>query len=111
MNPTVERADPDLGETLHRIDLWHDQAAIVCVVARVISQTSFTLKQPKLEPKLVLALSKTKCLFRLFRFFAETASFGVLIEPKQKKRSTETKHRQQFYQSGHIAKVPHNHPF
>jgi hypothetical protein len=33
-------------------------------------ETSFDLKQPKLEPKLVLALSETK-------------SFGVSIEPKQ----------------------------
>jgi len=50
----------------------------------VSSETSFALKQPKLEPKLVSALSETKHLFRLFRFFTETASFGVSIEPKQK---------------------------
>ncbi len=46
-------------------------------------QTSFDSKQPKLEPKLVSALSETKRLFRLFRFYTETESFGVSIEPKQ----------------------------
>ncbi len=30
-------------------------------------ETSFNLKQPKLEPKLVSSLSETKCLFRLNR--------------------------------------------
>jgi hypothetical protein len=42
-------------------------------------ETSFNSKQSKLE----LALSETKCLFQLFRFYSETESFGVLIEPKQ----------------------------
>jgi hypothetical protein len=51
--------------------------------SRVSFETSFDLKQPKLEPKLVSALSETKCLFRLFRFYTETESFDVLIEPKQ----------------------------
>jgi hypothetical protein len=46
-------------------------------------ETSFHSKQPKLEPKLVSALSETKGLFRLFRFYTETESFGVSIEPKQ----------------------------
>jgi hypothetical protein len=46
-------------------------------------ETSFDSKQPKLEPKLVSALSETKCLFRLFRFYTETESFGVSVEPKQ----------------------------
>ncbi len=50
---------------------------------RVSFETSFDSKQPKLEPKLVSALSETKRLFRLFRFYTETASFGVSIEPKQ----------------------------
>jgi hypothetical protein len=36
-----------------------------------------------MEPKLVSALSETKCLFRLFRFYTETESFDVSIEPKQ----------------------------
>jgi hypothetical protein len=40
----------------------------------------FDSKQPKLEPKLVSALSETK---RLFRFYTETESFGVSIEPEQ----------------------------
>jgi hypothetical protein len=46
-------------------------------------ETSFDSKQPKLETKLVSALSETKRLFRLFRFYIETESFDVLIEPKQ----------------------------
>jgi hypothetical protein len=33
--------------------------------------------------KLVSALSETKCLFRLFRFYTETESFDVWIELKQ----------------------------
>jgi hypothetical protein len=41
------------------------------------------LKQPKLEPKLVLAISETKRLFQLFHFYTETGSFDVSIEPKQ----------------------------
>ncbi len=45
-------------------------------------KTSFDSKQPKLEPKLVLALSETKRLFRLFQFFSETESFDVSIEPE-----------------------------
>ncbi len=53
------------------------------VVARVSFYTSFEPKQLKLEPKLVSALSETKHLFRLFRFYTETESFNVLIEPKQ----------------------------
>ena len=43
-------------------------------------ETSFASKQPKL----VLSLSKTERLFRLFRIFTETVSFGVLIELKPK---------------------------
>jgi hypothetical protein len=50
---------------------------------RVSFETSFDSKQPKLEPKLVLALSETKRLFRLFCFYTETESFDVSIEPKQ----------------------------
>ncbi len=46
-------------------------------------ENSFDSKQPKLEPKLVSALSETKLLFRLFCFYTKTASFGVSIEPKQ----------------------------
>jgi hypothetical protein len=51
--------------------------------SRVSFETSFYSKQPILEPKLVSALSETKCLFRLFRFYSETESFDVSIEPKQ----------------------------
>ncbi len=50
---------------------------------RVSFETSFDSKQPKLEPKLVSALSETKRLFWLFRFYTETESFDVSIEPKQ----------------------------
>jgi len=53
------------------------------VYSRVSFETSFDSKQPKLEPKLVSALSETKRLFRLFRFNTETESFDVSIEPKQ----------------------------
>ncbi len=63
------------------------------VPTRVSFETSFDSKQPKLEPKLVSALSETKRLFRLFRFYTETASFGVSIEPKQQEdqpKQTET---------------------
>jgi hypothetical protein len=48
-------------------------------------ETSFDSKQPKLEPKLVSALSETKRMFRLFRFYTETESFDVSIELKQTK--------------------------
>jgi hypothetical protein len=53
------------------------------VHTRVSFKTSFDSKQPKLEPKLVSALSETKRLFHLFRFYTETESFDVSIEPKQ----------------------------
>ncbi len=43
---------------------------------RVSFETNFDSKQPKL----VSALSEIKCLFR---FYTETESFGVSIEPKQ----------------------------
>jgi hypothetical protein len=46
-------------------------------------ETSFNSKQPKLEPKLVSALSKIKRLFRFFCFYTETDFFDVLIKPKQ----------------------------
>jgi hypothetical protein len=45
---------------------------------RVPFETSFGSKQPKL----VSALSETKGLFRLYRFYVETASFGVSFKPK-----------------------------
>ena len=64
------------GAAFHR-------AANEAAAARVSFETSFDSKQPKLEPKLVSALSETKRLFRLFRFCTETASFGVSIKPKQ----------------------------
>jgi hypothetical protein len=50
-----------------------------CLVGMVSFENSFDSKQPKLEPKLVSALSETKRLYRLFRFNTETESF----EPKQ----------------------------
>jgi hypothetical protein len=48
-------------------------------------ETSFDSKQPKLEPKLVSTLSETQRLFRLFRFYTETESFDVSIEPNKQK--------------------------
>ena len=57
---------------------------VVAVPATGVSfENSFNSKQPKQEPKLVSALSETKHLFRLFRFYTETESFDVSIEPKQ----------------------------
>jgi hypothetical protein len=52
-------------------------------ISMVSFETISDSKQPKLEPKLVSALSETKCLFQLFRFYTETESFDVSIEPKQ----------------------------
>ena len=51
----------------------------------MFNETGFASKIPKLKPKLVSVLSERNCLFRLFRLHAETASFGVSIEPKHKK--------------------------
>ncbi len=55
------------------------------VGTRVSFETSFDSKQPKLEPKLVSALSETKRLFRLFRFYIEIASFVVSIKTEPTK--------------------------
>ncbi len=63
----------------------HTNRWIGRATARVSSETSFVSKQLKLEPKLVLALSETRRLFRLFRFNIETGSFGVSKQPKQTK--------------------------
>jgi hypothetical protein len=64
--------------------------------SRVSFETSFDSKQPKLEPKLVSALSETKRLFRLFRFYTETESFYVSIEPKQTEDQPKQFDREQF---------------
>ncbi len=57
---------------------------LFCIHTTGVSfETSFESKQPKLVPKLVSALFETKLLFRLFRFYNETESFDVSIEPKQ----------------------------
>jgi hypothetical protein len=58
---------------------------IFCPVSRVSSETSFVSKQPKLELKLVSALSETRCLFWLFHFNIKTRSFSVSKLPKQTK--------------------------
>ncbi len=74
---------------------WHTVSAC----PRVSFETSFDSKQPELEPKLVSALSETKRLFRLFRFYTETASFGVSIEPKQtadQPKQTETNENERY---------------
>jgi hypothetical protein len=70
------------------------------VRSRVSFETSFDSKQPKLEPKLVSALSETKRLFRLFRFCFETASFDVSIEPKwteDQPKQFDREHSLQFF--------------
>ncbi len=59
------------------------------------SKTSFVSKQPKLETKLISTLSKTRRLFRLFRFNIETGRFGVSKQPKQTK--DKPKQQQTFY--------------
>ncbi len=62
-------------------------------------ETSFDSKQPKLEPKLVSALSETKRLFRLFRFYTQTEC-DVSIEPKQTKdqpKQFDREHVLQFF--------------
>ncbi len=61
----------------------YDTTAPSYPIPRVSFETSFDSKQPKLEPKLVSALSETKRLFWLFCFYTETESFDVSIEPKQ----------------------------
>jgi hypothetical protein len=50
---------------------------------RMSFETSFDSKQPKLEPKLVSALTETKRWFWLLHFYTETEIFDVSIEPKQ----------------------------
>ncbi len=70
------------------------------VKSRVSFETSFDSKQPKLEPKLVSALYETQRLFRLFRFYTETESFDVSIEPKQTKdkpKQFDREHILQFF--------------
>ncbi len=59
-------------------------------------ETCFDSKQPKLEPKLVSALSETKRLFRLFRFYTESESFDVSFEPKQTKDQPKQFDREHF---------------
>ncbi len=71
------------GESHKVIISCHALSTIRSVLTRVSFETSLDSKQPKLEPKLVSALSETKRLFRLFRFYAETEMFDVSIEPKQ----------------------------
>ncbi len=56
---------------------------------RVSFETSFDSKQPKLEPKQVSALSETKRLFRLFRFYTET-EFRCFDLTETNRRPTET---------------------
>jgi hypothetical protein len=62
-----------------------DHCLFIAVGSRVSSETSFGSKQPKLEPKLVSALSKTRGLFRLFHFNIKTGSFSVLKQPNNSK--------------------------
>jgi hypothetical protein len=80
-NPDLDRHQNDNDPTYPK--RTGGEQHIVIGVCRVSFETSFDSKQQKLEPKLVSALSETKRLFRLFRYYTETASFGVSIEPKQ----------------------------
>jgi hypothetical protein len=80
--PEEAEADPPCGRRLALVGEASLEAAGE-VLRRVSFETSLDSKQPKLEPKLVSALSETKRLFRLFRFYTETESFDVSIEPKQ----------------------------
>jgi hypothetical protein len=76
------------------------KSSLFLLVLRVSFESSFDSKQPKLESKLVSALSETKRLFRLFRFYTETESFNVLIEPKQTKdqpKQFDREHILQFF--------------
>jgi hypothetical protein len=79
---------------------WKIDGKIISWVTRRVSfETSFDSKQPKLEPKLVSALSEKKRLFRLFRFYTETESFGVSIEPKQTEDQPKQFDREHIYLS------------
>ncbi len=62
----------------------HGLLVIMLMQTRMSFETCFDSKLPKLETKLVSALSETKCLFRLFCINTKTESLGVLIEPKQR---------------------------
>jgi hypothetical protein len=73
------------GEPVHGAEKVRHNRYSKSGVSRVSFETSFYLKQPKLEPKLVSALSETKRFSRLFLFYTETESFGVLIEPNKQK--------------------------
>jgi hypothetical protein len=53
----------------------------------VFYETSFDLKKPELEPKLVLTLSETRCLFWLFRFNIKTTCFGVSMKTEKTNRN------------------------
>jgi hypothetical protein len=77
MGEKMESRQAELAEKL--------QVKDIAGSTRVSSETSFVSKQPKLEPKLFSALSKTRRLFRLFRFNIKTGSFGVSKQPKQTK--------------------------
>jgi hypothetical protein len=56
------------------------------IPTRVSFETSFYSKQPKLEPKLVSALSETKCLFRFFTsIYTEKESLMFRLNRNQQK--------------------------
>ncbi len=61
-------------------------------LGRVAFETSFDSKQPKLESKLVSALSETKPLFRLFRCFNWTET-----ETEEKPKQFDRKHILLFF--------------
>jgi hypothetical protein len=65
-------------------------AASLLLFYRVSFETNFDSKQPKLEPKIVSALSKTKCLFRLFRILYRNSGLRCFDWTETNKRPTET---------------------
>ncbi len=57
----------------------------ICIHPMMYVKPCREQKQPKLEPKLVSALSETRTFVRLFHFNIETGSFGVSKQPEQTK--------------------------
>ncbi len=74
-HPQSQNLSREILKNLNLTKWWHNRVSI---------ETSFNSKQPKL----VSALSETKCLFRLYRFYTETVPFVSVISIQV--RNTET---------------------
>ena len=72
-----------------RLSYWQEKGEMGWAGRRVSFETSFDSKQPKLEPKLVSALSETKRLFRLFR---RNREFRCFDWTETNRRPTETEY-------------------